>query len=355
MDTMGRQTSFSLPHPVPAGSFPVAPMNKEALAQMAEELSTPEFIETRIAPLIHLIPNGHGPDCRCEIVQNAGTGRLTLRYDFGPANVFFAKLYMDDLGSRCHEVNCALWEYGFNAAAQYRVPQPIGFLADYNLLLMRGVPGTPLGAAFDGDASVDLVGGSGEAARWLAALHRSSLKTGAPDFDWESLKLFRMASRVVKAAAARPDKLDMIRELMDLLERRIAELPENRRFVFTHGRYHHDHIFLSPHATAVIDLDRCRPSDPAKDVAEFVRVLRLTAFKEGVDMDRAEQATMTFLNTYLAEVPEAAASLGCYWAAFVFHSLLGGLKKDRAKGKQSWEELMHFYASEIMRALDFAR
>src|SRR5947208_3479819 len=83
-----------------------------------------------------------------------------------------------------------------------------------------------------------------------------------------------------------------------------------------HGRYHHDHVFLSGGATAVIDLDRCRPSDPAKDAAEFIRVLRMTAFKRAYDMNRAEEATTMFLNTYLAEIPEACASLGCYWAAF---------------------------------------
>ena len=49
-------------------------------------------------------------------------------------------------------------------------------------------------------------------------------------------------------------------QLMDVLKKRIAELPAKRPFVFTHGRYHHDHVFLSAGATAVIDLDRCRPA-----------------------------------------------------------------------------------------------
>jgi aminoglycoside phosphotransferase (APT) family kinase protein len=165
-----------------------------------------------------------------------------------------------------------------------------------------------------------------------------------------------MASRLIKAVAACPEKVDAIRDLMEMLRKGIAKLPATRAFVFTHGRYHHDHVFLSAGVTSVIDLDRCRPSDPAKDAAEFVRVLRLTAFKkEGFDMDRAEQATSEFLNTYLAEIPEAAKTLGCYWAAFVFHSLLGGLKKGRGKGKRSWDDLMNFYVSEILRALDFAR
>lgn len=349
------EEAYSLQKDGLANSFSDAPFGKEALAWKAMQLTEPKFVETRILPLIHQKPNGYGVDYSSDIVQNSGTGRLTLRYDFGCGDIVYGKLYIDDLGPRCHSVNCALWDAGFNATGSYRVPQPIGFLADHNMLLMRSVPGTPLGAAFDGQHSVDLAAGSREAAKWLALLHRSRVKTGAPDSDWESLKLFRMTGRLIKAAASCPEKLDMVRELMDRMEKRITALPPNREFVFTHGRYHHDHVFLSGNVTAVIDLDRCRPSDPAKDAAEFVRVLRLTAFKEGFDMERADEATTAFLGTYLAEIPEAAESLGCYWAAFVFHSLLGCLKKRRAKGNRSWEELIHFYVSEIARALDFAK
>jgi aminoglycoside phosphotransferase (APT) family kinase protein len=135
----------------------------------------------------------------------------------------------------------------------------------------------------------------------------------------------------------------------------VNRLAANRYSVFTHGRYHHDHIFLSPEATSVIDLDRCRPSDPAKDAAEFVRVLRLTAFKGGFDMERAGQATSAFLTAYSDKVPQATETLGCYWAMFVFHSLLGGMKKSRTKGLKSWEQLEQFYLDEIKRGLDFGR
>jgi Ser/Thr protein kinase RdoA (MazF antagonist) len=349
------QESFSTHQFLFANSVPEATFDREGLAKKAVELTTYEFIEKRILPLIHVRSNGHAANCHSEIIQNTGTGRLTLRYHFGTENVFFAKLYCDDLGPSSHAINCTLWDAGFNTDGRYRVPQPVGFLADHNLLLMRCVPGTPLGAAFNGHVPVDLVAGSREAAKWLAALHRCSLKTGMPDSDWDSLKLFRVASRLIKAMAARPEKLDTVRGLMDVLEKRIAELPVNRRFVLTHGRFHHDHVFLSTGVTAVIDLDRCRPSDPAKDVAEFVRVLRLTAFKKAFNMEAVEEATTAFLSAYLAEVPEAAASLGCYWATFVFHSLLRGLKKDRPKGTRSWEELMEFYVSEMNRALEFPR
>jgi len=355
MGTTGQEHLPSMQPPIAASSISDSSRAKQALALKANDFTAVEFIESRICPLLGQGFRGSASDCDAKIIQNTGTGRLTLRYVFYPDNVMFAKLYDDELGAHCHEVNRELWKIGFNQSGRYRVPQPLGFLADHNLLLMRAVPGTPLGAAFDGDSSVDLVSGSSEAAEWLAALHLSTLRVGRSDSDWDSLKLFRMAGRVIKAVAGHPEKLDMVRELMELLELRVTKLAANRYSVFTHGRYHHDHVFLSAKATSVIDLDRCRPSDPAKDAAEFIRVLRLTAFKEGFDMEGAERATSAFLTAYLAKVPRAAESLGCYWATFVFHSLLGGLKKSRTKGEKSWGQLEEFYVREMKRALDFGR
>jgi hypothetical protein len=355
MGTAGQEHLPSMQPPIAASSMSDSLSAKQALALKAKELTTVEFIESRICPLLEPGFVGSASDCDAKIIQNTGTGRLTLRYVFDPETVVFAKLYDDELGAHCYEVNRELWTSGFNNSGRYRVPQPLGFLPDHVFLLMRAVPGTPLGAAFDGDSSVDLVSGSYEAAEWLAALHLSTLRVGTPDSDWDSLKLFRMVGRVIKAVAGRPEKLDMVRELMELLEQRVAMLAANRYSVFTHGRYHHDHVFLSPEATSVIDLDRCRPSDPAKDAAEFIRVLRLTAFKEGFDMKIAERATSAFLTAYLSKVPRAAESIGCYWATFIFHSLLGGLKKSRNKGEKSWEQLEGFYVGEIKRALDFGR
>jgi len=355
MGAAGQEHLSSMQPPIAERSISDSSRSKQDLALKADELTAVEFIESRICPLLGPEFMGSSADCEAKIIQNTGTGRLTLRYVFDREEVVFAKLYDDELGAHCYEVNRELWKIGFNKSGRYRVPQPLGFLADHNFFLMRAVPGTPLGAAFDGDTSVDLVSGSYEAAEWLAALHLSTLRVGTPDSDWDSLKLFRMTSRVIKAVAGRPEKLDLVRELMEMLEQRVTKLAASRYSVFTHGRYHHDHVFLSPEATCVIDLDRCRPSDPAKDAAEFIRVLRLTAFKEDFDMERAELATSAFLTVYLAKVPRAAESLGCYWATFVFHSLLGGLKKSRNKGEKSWEQLEEFYVREIKRALDIGR
>jgi aminoglycoside phosphotransferase (APT) family kinase protein len=284
------------------------------------------------------------------VLQNTGTGRLTLRYAFGPT-VVIAKMFSDHLGAQSFETTVRLWNSGFNRESPYQVPEPIAFFPDINLLLMRQVPGIPVAAALEPDRHHELVGYCCKAAHWLAELHRSSLLFGKVETEVQSLKLFRLAGRLVKAASLRREQLDMMRDLLDTISDRILALSSRRALVQTHGRYHHDHVFVTAASTGVIDLDRCCPSDPAKDVAEFISVLRTASFKRGLDTGFIEKATGAFLREYLAAVPEAEATVGCYWATAVFHDLLGGIKKCRAKGNRSWEETQAFYLTEINRAL----
>jgi aminoglycoside phosphotransferase (APT) family kinase protein len=284
-------------------------------------------------------------------VQNTGTGRLTLRYDFDPDHIIYAKLYSDGLGIHSYQVMKDLWDGGFGQSAQYQVPEPLAFLPTHNLVLMRGVTGKPVGTALNGDCTVDLVEGSREAARWLAALHRCEVKVGEPEADWDSLKIFRVCVRMIKAAAAKPEHHGMLLDLMHSLKNHIRKMPSSRLVVQTHGRYHHDHVFINGGATAVIDLDRSRPSDPAKDVAEYVRVLRMTAFKGGVEQQRIEDATKAFLDEYLAEVPEAAESLPYYWASFLVLSLFGFVKKLKVEDP-NWQKMMDFHLREMRRVME---
>ena len=353
MDIASQEHVPSAQPPISKGKISKSSGTKRALALKAAEFTTFEFIEYRIRPLLGPGFRVSASDCETKIVRNTGTGRLTIRYVFDPEIVVFAKLYHNNLGVHSYEVNQALWKHGFNKSGKYRVPQPLGYFADHALLLMLSVQGTPLGAAFDGDSSVDLISGSHEAAEWLAALHLSTLQVGSPDLDLNSLKQYLIADRVIKAVSGCLDKMEMVCELMEMLERRVAKLKADRYSVFTHGRYHHDHVFLTSEATSVIDLDRCCPSDPAKDVAEFIRMLRFTSFKEGFAMERAELATSAFLSSYLAKLPQAAGNLGCYWSIFVFHSLIRELEQSRNKNQKRWKQIEEFHVQEIKKALDF--
>jgi hypothetical protein len=338
------------PGPLTLGANPKAG-SRDDLAQRALALTTNEFVQERIVPSLSAWGLNGYADCSTAVLQNTGTGRLTLRYAFGP-NVVIAKMFSDHLGSKSFETTVRLWNSGFNRDSLYQVPEPIAFFPDVNLLLMRHVPGIPLTTALEPNRGHELVSYCYKAAQWLAKLHRSHPLFGEVEMEAQSLKLFRLATRLVKAASLRREQLDMLRDLLDLISGRILALSSRRTLVQTHGRYHHEHVFVSNAATAVIDLDRCCPSDPAKDVAEFISVLRTASFKRGLCMGCIEKATQAFLQEYLAAVPEAADPVGCYWATAMFHDLLSGIKKCRNKGNRSWEEMQQFYLTEINHALE---
>src|SRR5881396_1705874 len=65
----------------------------------------------------YLTPHPHPPsrgdprECKkATLVQDAGTGRVTTRYEFDAATVVFAKRYTDDLGAHSYRVQRAFWE-----------------------------------------------------------------------------------------------------------------------------------------------------------------------------------------------------------------------------------------------------
>jgi aminoglycoside phosphotransferase (APT) family kinase protein len=293
--------------------------------------------------------NAHGVEYRPTWVRDIGTGRVTSRYEIDAATVVFTKRYVDGLGAHSYRVQREFYEGGFGNGSRFRVPEPVAFLTDQNLFVMRESPGTPLTALL-GKNSGEWKAGVREAACWLAAFHRSPVRVGDPEPEWDSLKTFRLATRLVKAAAAQPSQRALLLDVMQMLKERLTDLPEGRPVVQTHGRFHHDHVFLGPDAVTVIDLDRSRPTDAAKDVAEFVRVLRLAAFRAGVDEALTDSVTDAFLAQYLALVPDTATGLPHYWLSFLVLSYLGHLKKAVPNGTSA--AVTAFHEREIRRVSD---
>jgi len=333
---------------VPPGDASACPDHKAMTLETVGRIVT-EYLSPHQPPT----PGSARPDLgrKTTVVQNTGTGRVTIRYEFDAATVIFAKRYVDALGAHSYRVQRAFWESGFGNSAKFRVPEPLAFFAEHNLFLMRGSTGVPL-AALLGDRSGQWKAGVREAARWLAGFHRSPLRVGDPEPEWDSLKTFRLATLLVTAAAAQPSKRALVLDLMHMLKERFAALPGRRPVVQTHGRFHHEHVFLSPEAVTVIDLDRSRPTDPAKDAAEFVRVLRLAAFRAGVEEALTDKVTEAFLAQYLALVPGAAAGLPHYWLSFLVLSYLGHLRKALPDGASA--AVTAFHEREIRRVSEMS-
>ena len=223
-------------------------------------------------------------------------------------------------------------------------------MPEHNLVLMRGVTGTRVGGLLAADSTVQPLDAMRQAARWLARFHGATERIGDPEPEWDSLKIFRLTVRLIKASAASPGERDVLLDTMHMLKRRMQRLPCRPVLVQTHGRYHHDHVFLNGDVVSVIDFDRSRPADSAKDVAEFVRVLRTTAFRSGWDPQGIDRLSDAFLTEYLSLAPAAAESLPFYWASFILLGYFGLVRKPHATDARC-QELLAFHVRELDRVL----
>jgi aminoglycoside phosphotransferase (APT) family kinase protein len=318
---------------------------RDDFAGRIARITTPDFIA---GPLLSALPEFQGRTldpaaCRAHVVQNDGTGPATLFYDVEGAGRVFAKLYRDASGQHAYQVLSTLWSDGFGPNSRYRVAQPLAFIPDLNLMLARAAPGKELAAATTDE---ELVAGAREAARWLLQLHRSPLRLGEPRYPMEVYH--KLLHRLGKAAATRPEQVETLLEQADRLEETARKL--RLQLVQAHGQFRHIHVFLADDAVTVIDLDRCRPGDPARDVGEYIHRMRTKRYKASGGKSRAEDATRTLLEVYSAELPDNLYNLPFYWG---YHNLvsLWRFMKGTAPDHPDYARLVEFYLSEFETAL----
>lgn len=326
-------------------------VSKRALALKAKAYTTDGFIQSRIYPLIRGATDTTASSCIASIVRNTGTGRLTIRYGFSHGPLVFAKLYSDELGLHSFRAHQSLWNGGFGDASRHRVPRPLAYLSEHSLLLMLSVEGEPLGTALHAATSHDLASGCRNAAEWLATLHGCPHGTRDEKHSLANLVQQCASHTLLKSPPHRLDTTDAVKDLADTLKARTARLAHHRSTSLVHGRYHLDHVYIGPNATSVIDLDRCRFADPAIDVAEFIRMMRLRAFSDRLEPGRAMIGTAAFLSCYLARHPAVTPHVGCYWAALALSNLLR--IRRHARSSVELECMEQFHMNEIQAALEF--
>lgn len=319
---------------------------KRWLADRVERLSRPEEL--------HALLRRYGgrelagdDGWRPRVVQLDGTGAATVELCRDHGSNLFAKLYPDGSGIDVHDKLVRLRGEGFGGDSRYQVVEPLGYVPEYDLLLAWQAPGVAV-ADHIGTEGPALVDGVVEAGRWLGRLHSSPLQIGAPQSLLDSGELLPLARRLAKTISKHPDHLGLALEMVSTLEDLAAETVDGR-FAQSAGQCRPIHVFVSDSAVTVIDLDRSRPCDPARDVAEFVHRLRMTSFSRTGSKEAAEHPTLAFLGAYL-EVADPAnlANLPFHWARYVFHSLNRKLK-DAAGAER--EAVVSFYTSEFHTAV----
>ena len=322
------------------------PPSKRTMAARAKRLTSPEFVRGHVLPALKSRSEKLSSEWRASVIRNTGTGRLTIRYEFEDAGDVFAKLYSDGLGGDSYRAHCRVWASGFDHRSAFRVPQPLVFYPKQNLLLMKAVPGSSLSTAIGARSIRPLLSGCRLAGEWLARFHDSGVKFSEDDGSERSRGPGDGLGELTSPVRLAPDLL----HLRELILEKLGKLPA-RGSCSIHGRYHLDHVYLDRKVVSVIDLDRCRVADPAIDLAEFVRVLRLRLFMGRLSAGLADRATLEFMRAYLGCRCVAPVSFGCYWAAFVLMALQRMRERRIETDERASHELERFHKSEILTAL----
>lgn len=331
------------------------PSTKEVkleLGQRVATISQPRFLDAWVRPCLGA-EAGEPGRWEARIVQLDGTGAATveLRADGGPR--LFAKLYPDESGLAIFQKLLDLRAAGLGCGERYQAVEPLAFFPEYGMLVTRAAEGVAVSEHIGGDEEA-LLRGVREAALWLARLHTLPVRFGSPQSLLSSGELLSLARRLVKVVVQRPGHKKLALEMIRALEE-VAETTREGLLVQSHGQYRPIHVFVSDERVTVIDLDRSRPCDPARDVAEFVHRLRMGMFWHGGAISRADRPTALFLQTYQEAVgePSHLANLRFHWARYIFHSLNNKLKDGGEEGPdgQEVEATVEFYRSEFQDVL----
>ena len=305
---------------------------KEELGRRVATVSEESFLEARVLPFVEAAngPNGNGGGWRVRVVQLDSTGAATVEVRHHGSRAVFAKFFPPGTeGKAIHDKLLALREAGFGAGSAYQVVEPLGWVPELDLLVCAEAPGPSVADVLAGDDAAARLGAVREAAAWLGRLHSTPLRIGKPHSLIVSTEILSLTRRLAKVATEHPG---YVPEALDRIERleALALDTVDGLAVQSHGQYRPIHVFLGDNTTTVIDLDRSRPADPARDTAEFLHRLRRQLTGDGRSTEEVTAATDAFLDAYRATVPDPEAwlaNLRFHWARYVFHSLNRKLKK----------------------------
>jgi hypothetical protein len=335
-----------IPDTAAPGTF--TPVTQSELDKRVDMAMSENFVERAVAPFIRT-PQSPVEVYEASVVRDIGTGRVTIRYDFGQGRVAYGKLYVDDSGFQTFKTLGRLWAEGFGRESPHRVPEPLAYLQQEHFLLTRSVEGEPLAALVDGsDPSLPVA--CRDAARWLVRLHTRPVRSGKGQPLWEALRMTHNIRRLIKASQAVPEAQEALTGMLKAVWTRGGDPQETVGPVQTHGRFHHDHIYLRPGVVSVIDFDGCMPSDPAKDLGEFLTLLRSKRFKKTGEVRSVEEATRAFLNEYLIALPWNGVNLSLYWGAFTLETTLRMVKKSQGD-QGAVERTMDYVSRELFDIL----
>lgn len=202
-------------------------------------------------------------DRRAELLRYKPADRCTLRIRSGSTSsdqrVLVAKAFSSSRrASSVHERAVHLWGQSERSSGAFIVPEPVDFDQSNAVVWMAELGGTtPRRADIDS-------GRAGRIARALAALH-SSDAGGLTNRDYiEELAEAEAKSRTLAMVLPSAE-----RDLMQLIERLTATMPNSSRTCPTHGAFRLRQLLMSDEVVGIVDFDSMAVGDPLEDVADM--------------------------------------------------------------------------------------
>ncbi|MBI4674316.1 MAG: phosphotransferase [Chloroflexi bacterium] len=250
---------FAFDHELPGL---VSATNMQSISQRLAAFLPP----ARLANPLRIEPLRYRPGHRC-----------VLRYDLGPAQHIYGKVFPPANGKQTFQLMQALHASVDRDALL--VAEPIAFFPEHSLLVQSAVPGRSLkeilrdapdpGAAQAEARQVDMRAVLGRVAQALATLHRQAPLLG-PTYDPID-DLERIEQEIERIASIAPKLAVALNGICLALRRGPAASSSTR--CLTHGDFKPSQVLIGA-TIGLTDFDRAALSDPARDVGNFLASLR---------------------------------------------------------------------------------
>lgn len=324
---------------------------KEQQADRAERICTTEFLDRYVRPHLAAADAAGRGTWRTKVIQLDGSGAATVQVELDDSPPVFAKLFPYEDGPAVHAKLQALRGAGLGTGSAFQAVEPLAWYGEEKVLLCQGAPGRAMSDLLGGN-SEDLARASARAGSWLAHLHGTDLRVGAPESLLVTGELTSLAKRLAKVAADQPDYVDTALGMLEQLDGLTRDTADGI-LAQSHGQYRPLHVFLTEDIVTVIDLDRSAPADPARDAAEFLHRLRVGVYYATGDITRADQPSAAFLDAYReATRGDLLRNLRFHWARFILHSVNRSIKSGTADWRDGGDAEFRLYRDEFDRVVE---
>ena len=265
-----------------------------------------------------------------EVVRAKATDRMTIRYRHDGDRAIYAKAYYDaNFACLAYRWLRLLWESDFGSLSKEQVPEPLGYLPQQKMLLMREVHGAPV-SEFILTGSLDQAKRLMQlSARWLAKFHAAVVPDLQIQTLWESMEILKTVDLLAKVAAACPERTSQLLDLVHQWKEVTLAINFPTKLAPVHGQFRPAHVFVQRDTVVAIDLDKLALSDPAKDVARFIHVMTKTCIESDGDLSRVAGLADEFMSSYESYSPGNLGNLHYYMALYALKELSKVWKKRR--------------------------